>query len=193
MEVDPRSITFEKLHSRRERFDHLPPRPPKRPGLCPGCLTGVKKVRNLCQFRSGSFDLPTSPRAIHRLTLLARIAPSDPLDPRRVIIVSSPAFITHARLHTMPHPIHDNMRRQGSDFTLVDEQGALLGKPIQDEDEIDACKRAALSAPTPLPMAQLLALCATRLSDPISFTHIFVSAHRIYLSHHRLIFCLALR
>jgi hypothetical protein len=104
MEVDPRSITFEKLHSRRERFDHLPPRPPKRPGLCPGCLTGVKKVRNLCQFRSGSFDLPTSPRAIHRLTLLARIAPSDPLDPRRVIIVSSPAFITTHDYTLCPTP-----------------------------------------------------------------------------------------
>jgi hypothetical protein len=72
-----------------------------------------------------------------------------------------------------------HMRRQATDATLVgaDETTALLGKPACQDDDIDAYKRATLAASrlTPVPWGQLLALCATRLSDPISFTHIFVS------------------
>jgi hypothetical protein len=75
----------------------------------------------------------------------------------------------------MPQP---RMTRHATEATLVDvdETTALLGKPASQDDDIDTFKRQALAKgrPTPVPWGQLLALCATRLSDPISFTHIFV-------------------
>jgi hypothetical protein len=72
---------------------------------------------------------------------------------------------------TFDVPPQSHMQRSPSERTLVDSESApLLAK---DADEISTAKRASRS--TPLPMGQLLALCVTRLSDPISFTHIFVS------------------
>lgn len=63
-----------------------------------------------------------------------------------------------------PSSMPSNGRRCASDDTLCDESSPLLGDP-----EI---QKPYLAQPTPLPKAQLAALCAIRLADPIAFTQV---------------------
>ncbi|KAF8654091.1 hypothetical protein AX16_003624 [Volvariella volvacea WC 439] len=61
-------------------------------------------------------------------------------------------------------PAH--IRRNGSEDTLYDESCPL----VNDDPEL---QKPAVVTTTPLPKAQLAALCAIRLADPVAFTQIF--------------------
>lgn len=56
--------------------------------------------------------------------------------------------------------------RNASDTTLYDESSPLLN----DSSHVEAQKYTIV--PTPLPKAQLAALCAVRLVDPVAFTQV---------------------
>ena len=61
-----------------------------------------------------------------------------------------------------------NFRRNPSEDTLCDEGAPLLA---HDYDDL-VLQKQALHRQTPLPKAQLAALCSVRLAEPIAFTQV---------------------
>jgi hypothetical protein len=155
---------------------------PKRPARSI-TFAKLQPIVRACEAKAVSGPRQKAKFAERALQVGRPVPPHNPLG-----LCPSPVSLTVRRLPSIP-VIDDlnmtvtleipHMRRQATDATLVgaDETTALLGKPACQDDDIDAYKRATLAASrsTPVPWGQLLALCATRLSDPISFTHIFVS------------------